>query len=133
MKSGAMFGKLRRYADETYMREYPLITFRTIADESEVYYVPISGFDASMVEGAPGYFDLTPINFATEEACCAYLAEIRERSYWPTPVDVNAKDELLMLVTCSYQHEDGRFMLICRKLRPDETPETVKALFAQEP
>ena len=47
-------------------------------------------------------------------------------------VDVNAEDELLMLVTCSYQHEDGRFMLICRKLRPDETPEAVKALFTQE-
>ena len=131
MKSGAMFGTLRRYADEAYMREHPLIAFRTIADESDAYYVPVSAFDASMVEGAPGYFDLTPINFATEDACRAYLAEIAERSYWRSPADVNAGDELLMLITCSYQHEDGRFLLICRKLRPDETPEAMKALFQE--
>ena len=36
-----------------------------------------------------------------------------------------------MLITCSYQYEDGRFLLICRKLRPDETPEAMKALFQE--
>ena len=37
-----------------------------------------------------------------------------------------------MLITCSYQYENGRFLLICRKLRDGETPETVSALFQEE-
>ena len=130
-KKGMMFGKLPDYMNEMYMRRYALITFRTIYDEEEVYYVPIACFNASMLADQNGYFDLTPVNFETEEDCAAYLIEVQERSLWQSPADVNTKDELMMLITCSYEHEDGRFMLLCRKLREDETPEEMAVLFQQ--
>ena len=60
-----------------------------------------------------------------------YLREILSRSIWESPLGVSTSDELLVLITCSYYQEDGRFFLFCRKLREDETPEEVAELFAQ--
>ncbi len=41
------------------------------------------------------------------------------------------EDELLTLVTCSYHQDNGRFLLFTRKLRANETAESVSALVAQ--
>ena len=60
-----------------------------------------------------------------------YLEEIRERSLWESPADVRTEDDLLILVTCSYFQDNGRFMLFCRKLRDGETPEEIEAMFRE--
>ena len=54
-----------------------------------------------------------------------YLEDMLGRSLWEPLVPVDALDEFLMLVTCSYYHNDGRFILLCRKLREGETPENI--------
>ena len=52
-------------------------------------------------------------------------------SLYDEPVDVQAGDHLLSLVTCSYSHENGRLTVACRKLRDGETVEDVTALMQQ--
>jgi len=160
MRSGAMFGTLLRYERYDYLKEHPVVTFRTIYDEQDVYYVPVAGFNASMIPGNKDYFDITRINFedgltdgnedegvnetgnehADENEIQnetvnpehqAYLDDLRAWSLWESPFDVNVEDELLMLVTCSYKNEDGRFMLVCRKLRDGETADMVREVFEQ--
>ena len=42
---------------------------------------------------------------------------------------MTVEDKLLMLVTCSYFQEDGRFVLVCRALRENETPEQISELY----
>ena len=59
-----------------------------------------------------------------------YLNEIQERSLWNAPVDMDEYDEYLMLFTCSYYQDNGRFMLLCRKLRDYETPEMIQSQFS---
>ncbi len=61
-----------------------------------------------------------------------YLEEVLERSIWESPVDVRTDDDLLVLVTCSYFQDNGRFMLFCRKLRNNETPEEIRELYQKE-
>lgn len=192
MKSGAMFGKLQDYEDYSYLCCHPLIDFRTIYDDTDVFYTPVAGMNASMVESDPSYFFvMEPWYFYEEELRDmrgnapedaqksphenpdaqteraaeesekdtageetvpgmaedlstaekeelekrlaarkqAYLDVFLERSVWDSPADVTVDDELLMLVTCSYYQEDGRFMLLCRKLREEETQESVQQLF----
>ena len=216
MRSGAMFGRLMNYEDYAYVCQYPLIVFRTVADEEDVYYAPVAAFNASMVETDPSYFfvmepvlfeeeakaqldeeaesedpaeagaeteqqnadfsadneayasisapadneanDLVnspendPVNELTDEETVKiwseeltddekvkiqvdalkddYLERILALSIWESPLDVTWEDELLMLSTCSYYQEDGRFMLVLRKLREDETPESIAELFS---
>lgn len=141
MKSGDMFGKLLSFRDEAYMRQYPIVSFQEVYGDNEPNYVPIAAFDASMLDDNRSYFDITQIHFDndTQEETTprqsasfqAYLDAIQERSYWKAPVDVSVDDHLLMLITCSYEQEDGRFVLVCRQLRENETPESIQAAIAQ--
>ena len=144
MKDGSMFGTLPKFEQYDYAKEHPLVTFQTIYDEEPVYYVPVSVFNASMLPDHSRYFDITQIvfpddaagevtdssTFRQSSAFKAYLDELRAVSLWESPVDVNVDDKLLMLITCSYDLEDGRLMVVCRRLRDGETPEEVAGLFA---
>ena len=90
-----------------------------------------AAFNASMNTDESSYFDVARYDFATEAEFQAYLDEVRERSMYDIPVDVSYEDELLTLVTCSYHQDNGRFLLFTRKLRANETAESVSALVAQ--
>ncbi|HIS41489.1 MAG TPA: DUF11 domain-containing protein [Candidatus Limiplasma pullicola] len=145
MKDGSMFGTLSKFERYDYACEHPIVTFQTIHDEEPVYYVPISVFNASMLPDHSSYFDITQIVFPDDEeggeedsstfrqstAFRTYLDELKAVSLWESPVDVNVDDKLLMLITCSYDLEDGRLMVVCRRLRDGETPEEVAELFAK--
>lgn len=125
MKGGDMFGKLLNFRDEAYMRQHPLVSFQLAAGEDEPWYVAIAAFDASMLKDERSYFDITQILFDDDAGFQTYLDSIQARSYWPAPVDVSVGDSLLMLITCSYEQDDGRFVLVCRQLREGETPENI--------
>ena len=164
MKSGAAFGTLAAYDQEDYMRMHPLISFRTVSDEEDVYYAPVAGFHASMVETDPDYFfvlepflheaeeiqrlslERARAGLGTEEADDTawdsilsdriwaryekYLNELLEHSRWSSPIETTVGDDLIILITCSYYQEDGRFILVCRKLRDNETPEMITQIYS---
>ncbi len=121
MKSNAMFGTLDNYRTLDYLQSHPVITFQTVYEEAPASYVPFAVFDASMSPDSPGYVKIRRIGFGSAEENAAYLEEMKSASLFDIPVDVEAGDQLLTLVTCSYSHEDGRFVLVARKVREGET------------
>lgn len=131
MKSGEMFGRLKGYEKFENVCAEPLINFRTLKDDEDVLYVPVYAFHASMNPDDPEYFNIMQLNFETDADYQAYLDEMAELSIWQSPADVNTDDKLLMLVTCSYYQDNGRFMLVCRQLRADEKPEDMQKLYAE--
>ena len=142
MRVGTMFGDLDSFREYKYVRKNPIVTFRMADDPEDVYYVPVAGFDASMNPDAEGYFDIRKVRFQfdipaeTENGAPRsteleeYLAGFRANSYWNSPVEADSTDEYILLITCSYLHDDGRMLLLCRQLREGETPESVSALFS---
>ncbi len=132
LRTGQMFGSLRKYKDEAYVRTHPIITFRTIYEDAPHCFVPIAGFDASMEMENRWFFDVLQFNFASPEEQTNYLELIQSLSYWHTPVKTETNDNLLILITCSYMHSNGRFILICRELRKEETIESVSAVLNNE-
>ena len=129
MKDGSMFGSLNNYRNVGFLRATACIQFNSIYGDA--LYVPFAIFDASMTKDDPDYFKLIRLNFSDETPIEAFLEEARSRSLFDIPVEVNADDRLLSLVTCSYSMDNGRFILLCRKLRADETPEQMSALLQQ--
>ena len=129
MKDGSMFGSLNNYRNVGFLRATACIQFNTIYGDAQ--YVPFALFDASMTKGDPDYFKLIRLNFSDEQPFDAFLEEAQSRSLFNIPVDVNEDDQLLSLVTCSYSMDNGRFIIMCRKLREDETPEQMEALLQQ--
>ena len=129
MKDGSMFGSLNNYRNVGFLRNTVCIEFNTIYGDAQ--YVPFALFDASMTKDDPNYFKLIRLNFSEEQPFDAFLADVQSRSLFNIPVDVNENDQLLSLVTCSYSMDNGRFIIMCRKLREDETPEQMSALLQQ--
>lgn len=125
MKGGSMFAGLTKYRSLDTVKENPIVYLRTIYDEQPAAYVVYSVFDASMDEGAQGYFDLGRIGFESDEAFLAFAQELKDASLYDLPVDVQADDRLLSLVTCSYSHSNGRLTVVCRRLREGETVQDV--------
>lgn len=150
MKSGAMFGDLMNYESYDYACQNPIFTFRMIDDPEDVYYAPVFAFNASMTPSSRYYFDIMQTVFPDDEAdenvetddtapkqrvssaYSTYLQSLAEHSLWKAPIEVDVEDQLLMLVTCSYYHDDGRFMLVCRRLRETESPEDIIALYSEQ-
>ena len=129
MKDGSMFGSLNNYRNVGFLRATTCIQFNTIYGDAQ--YVPFAPFDASMTKDDPNYFKLIRLNFSEEQPFDAFLEDVQSRSLFNIPVDVNEDDQLLSLVTCSYSMDNGRFIIMCRKLREDETPEQMEALLQQ--
>ena len=129
MKNGAMFGDLDYFRKEKYLKKYPIIYLQSAYEETPRAYAIFAFFDASMNKDNSAYFRVRKANFDTDEAKQEYIDSVLERALIDIPLDVNAGDQLLQLVTCSYSYDNGRFLMFARELRPDETIEGVTELY----
>lgn len=143
MGDGRMFNKLPEFLKYRYLCEYPVVMFRTIYENEPVYYTPVTSFVAQQFKDSPDRYDIGRILFEDdpeqpEEGRASadfqnYLDGCAYRSNWAPLVDFSVNDEYIMLITCSNSREyESRYGLLCRKLRPDETPESIEALYSAE-
>ena len=131
MRLGDMFGDLDKYRELDYVQENPIIEIRSAYYPEPKKYVIMSLFDASMNKSHSTYVKITRFNFDTPEEKDAYISEMERRSIFNLPCDTTAEDQLVTLVTCSYSHPNGRFLVVARELRPDETEEQIMQMFAE--
>ena len=129
MRSGEMFGDLDDYRETEYLCKYPIISLQSAWESEPRQYVLISLFDASMNKSDPSYIKIVRTAFDTDEDKQAFIDEMRARSIYDIPLEADANDQLLTLVTCSYSHDNGRFLLFARQLRDDETEESIMEQF----
>ena len=129
MRSGEMFGDLDEYRETKYLCKYPIISLQSAWESEPRQYVLISLFDASMNKSDPSYIKIVRTAFETDEDKQAFIDEMRARSIYKIPLEADANDQLLTLVTCSYSHDNGRFLLFARQLRDDETEESIMEQF----
>ena len=129
MRSGEMFGDLDEYRETKYLCKYPIISLQSAWESEPRQYVLISLFDASMNKSDPSYIKIVRTAFETDEEKQAFIDEMRARSIYKIPLEADANDQLLTLVTCSYSHDNGRFLLFARELRDDETEESIMEQF----
>lgn len=125
MKNGDMFGELDRYRDLDYFVERPFIEIQNAWEPEARKYVIISMFDASMNKSDSSYIKITHFNFEQPEEKQAFIDRLCKRSIFDIPVETNADDQLIILVTCSYSHNNGRFLVVARELREGETEQQI--------
>lgn len=114
MKSGLMFGGLKKYLDETYWREHKIITFNTIYEKAqyEIVAVCLSKVSYQDEEGFR-YYDF--LNVPDEETFQNYITNIQDLNVMDENMEVSFGDKLLTLSTCNSYTEDGRMFLIAKK------------------
>lgn len=128
MRNGTMFGELSSFGEWEFLLENAVVRFDTLYENA--LYVPFAMFEASMDENDGHYFDVRQIVF-DETSFELFVLKLRGRSVFDVPVEVEYGDQLLTLVTCSYNDDDGRYIVALRKLREGETEEEMRALMAE--
>lgn len=128
MRNGTMFGELSSFGEREFLLKNAVVRFDTLYENS--LYVPFAMFEASMDENDGHYFDVRQIVF-DETSFELFVLKLRSRSVFDVPVEVEYGDQLLTLVTCSYNDDDGRYIVALRKLREGETEEEMRALMAE--
>lgn len=116
MKSGKMFGDLNKYSNESYYKEHPIIEFDTIYRKGtwEIMYVfrsEIYNADEIVFK----YYQFIDAN--SEDEFNSNMYEMKKLSLYNTGVTAHYGDELLTLSTCDYTKEDGRFVVVAKRIR----------------
>lgn len=117
MKNKTMFGSLPLYAAFQYGKEHALIRFDTLYEQRE-YQLVAAFYSRACAEGEPGVFRYYAYADLTEEAVFEeYMAQVRAAALYDTGVDAAYGDELLVLSTCNYHTENGRFAVVAKRVK----------------
>lgn len=125
MKNGSMFHKLLEYESYAHLSQNPLIYFDTIYKNR--VYAPFAVFSASMDAGGKNYIDIRRFDL-DEYSFDPFIERMRSLSLLDIPVDVRYGDSVLLLVTCEYTYDNGRFVLALRALRDGESEKQLSNL-----
>lgn len=114
MRNGSMFAGLVKYADQSYWQTHPDILYDTL-DARHTYEI-FAAFDMQVLQkGATGFRIYDPVRLTDADAFNRYCEEITALSAYDTGIRPVFGDRLLVLITCSYQTEDGRFVVVARE------------------
>ena len=116
MRSGVMFGTLKNYKDKAFCEQHPIIQFDTLYEEAEYKVVAAMLSEVAYAdEDVFRYYDA--IDMSTEESFNAFYKNISEKALYTTGETLAYGDSCLILSTCDRYKEDGRFVVIAKKIQ----------------
>ena len=118
MKSGNMFGRLRKYKEGAYYYRHRIIRYDSMYEDGQFAVFAVA--EISTKTGDPAYFDLWSLDSDRVDAREAALNELISRSRHGNVVDVRPDEQMLVLVTCCGREED-RLLVAARRLRDGES------------
>ncbi|MBR6391600.1 MAG: class B sortase [Lachnospiraceae bacterium] len=119
MKSGKMFGNLKKYESEDYCKEHNLIKFDTIYEKG-LYEVMYVFRDTIKDAGNVGFKYYQFFDAASEEEFDSNMQAMAEMSLYDTGVTAHYGDELLTLSTCNGSTSTARFVVVARRVPKDQ-------------
>ncbi|MCH5345339.1 MAG: class B sortase [Acetatifactor sp.] len=115
MKDGSMFGDLDLYQKESFYLEHPMISFDTLYEERT--YEIIAVFRSQVYSEGEEVFKYYEFYQAdTQEEFDDFYRNIKEVSLYDTGVTAEFGDTFLTLSTCDYYVEDGRFVVVAKRI-----------------
>ncbi len=115
MKDGSMFGNLDQYQEQTFYQEHPFIQFHTLYEERTyqvlaVFYSQVYQKDENVFK----YYQFYQAN--TEAEFWDFYENIMTSSLITSDVTATFGDTFLTLSTCAYHVEDGRFVVVAKRI-----------------
>lgn len=122
MKNGDMFHDLLLYENKKFFDDHRYIRFDTIYEEA--IYEIVAVFRSKvmyMTDDAFKFYNF--IEADDEDDLSEYLAQIAGMSLYDTGSSEGLTDELITLSTCEYTEEDGRFVVVARRVEEQTIPQ----------
>lgn len=124
MEDGTMFGDLMKYGRYSgnlgFYKKSPTIKLSTPKGGTQTYKI-FSVFKSNVNPAQGEYFDFYCAKFKSKAQFMNYVYNLRVRSLFNCPVNVNENDQLVTLVTCSYEFSGFRTVVVARKCRKNES------------
>ena len=115
MRSGMMFAHLEDYEDEDFYKKHKIIEFDTLYEKGQ--YEVVSVFRSQVYPENKDVFKYYEyIGHLSEKRFNEFVKGIKELSMYKTGVDPEYGEQLLSLVTCAYHVDEGRFVVVARKI-----------------
>ena len=118
MKTGAMFGNLRKYEDYSYFFRHRFFRLDTLYEEGQ--YAIFAVEKIQLTPGTSKYLDLNALASDDRETRRNALATLRRYSMHMSMLDVNEEDQLVLLITC-VGDDDERLIVAARRVREGES------------
>ena len=118
-KQGLMFEDLMKYAKEDFYKQHTKIRFTTNTDDSiyEIISVFYSRVYYKSEKDVFRYYYF--VNAENEQEYNNFVNNAKKVSIYDTEVTAEYGDQLLTLSTCEYSQEDGRFVVVAKKVNND--------------
>ena len=116
MRSGTMFGGLKRYLDYDYYQSHKTIIFKTLYEEQEYEIVGV-GLSAVGYDDDDTYKYYNFIDAVAGSELQEFLDNIQSLSVYDETIDISAADKILTLSTCNSYTEDGRMFVVAKRVR----------------
>ena len=115
IKNGTMFNSIIKYESIDYFNEHPVIKFDTIFEKQE-YEVMSAFYDRVYYKSETDVFKFYQFIDAEDQAHFdSAVQTLKDKSIYDTGITAEYGDQLIMLVTCAYHTENGRFVVVARK------------------
>lgn len=116
MKNGTMFHDTLKYEDKAFYDGHKTIHFDTL--EGEGLYEIVAVCYTQIYKESDAVFKYYQYASITDEASFdAYVQGVKSLSIYDTGVTPVWGDQLITLSTCEYSVEDGRFIIVARKMQ----------------
>lgn len=115
MRTGVMFGTLKNYKEKSFCDEHMTISFDTLYEECE-YRVVAAMLSSVAYEDEDVFRYYDAIDISTEENFNAFKENIMSNAIYTTDESIVYGDTCLILSTCDNYKEDGRFVVIAKKV-----------------
>ena len=113
MKSGAMFGNLRKYRKAEYCQAHRDISFETLYEEGQYEIFAVTMI--RVTPGLSGYLNLWNLDSADRAVRRDAIEQLRKSSLYYSTQKVSEEDQLLLLITCEGD-EDQRLVVAAKRV-----------------
>lgn len=114
INGGRMFGALMDYVDKGFYENHKIISFDTVKEKAE--YEIVAVFKTTVYDNS-GFKYYQFVNAKTVEDFQAYVEECKNLALYDTGVTAQYGDKLITLSTCEYSHNNGRFVIVAKRIR----------------
>ena len=118
MKSGNMFGRLKKYKESAYFYRHRIISFDSEYEDGK--YAVFAAAEISTEPGDRNYYNLWALDSNRADEREEALQQLLARSFHANLLDVKPDEQLLILVTCDSRETD-RLIVAARRLRDGES------------
>lgn len=109
MNNGTMFHELIKYKEQDFFKQHPYIYMSNLYETFtyEVFAVYVVDADVETVE----------VEYESDEAFMNYIQDCQARSIWPRSIELESTDQIITLVTCSYETDNARTLVQAKLIK----------------